>query len=133
MGKSFNLELKSEFTEAEKIPDFVEDFSQKMNLSDDLKGRVMLALSEAATNAIVHGNEEDFDKVVEIKVEIDEKLVLITVQDEGTGFNPEDIPDPIKEENLLETGGRGIFLMVEYADTVTFSDEGRLVTLTFKR
>jgi serine/threonine-protein kinase RsbW len=133
MGKSFNLELKSEFTEAEKIPDFVEDFSQKMNLSDDLMGRVMLALSEAATNAIVHGNEEDFDKVVEIKVDIDEKLVLITVQDEGTGFNPEDIPDPIKEENLLQTGGRGIFLMVEYADTVTFSDDGRLVTMTFKR
>ncbi len=133
MGRSFNLELKSEFIEAEKIPDFVEDFSQKMNLCDDLKDRVMLALSEAATNAIVHGNKEDLDKDVEVKVVIDEKLVLITVQDEGTGFNPEDTPDPIREENLLATGGRGIFLMEEYADTVTYSDEGRLVTMTFKR
>lgn len=133
MANTYSLVLQSEFTEAEKIPDFIEDISNAEKLDEDLKGKVMLALSEAATNAIVHGNKEVYEKTVDIRVSIDNVKVLITVQDEGQGFKPEDIPDPMKEENLLAIGGRGLFLMEEYADDVTYSKGGKIVTMRFDR
>lgn len=133
MANTYTLKLQSEFTEAERIPDFIEGISNEENLDEDLKGKVMLALSEAATNAIVHGNKEVYEKTVDIRVKIDNIKVVITVQDEGQGFNPEDTPDPMKEENLLAIGGRGLFLMDEYADNVTYSKGGRLVTMRFNR
>lgn len=133
MANTYSLKLQSEFTEAERIPDFIEDISSEESLDNELKDRVMLALSEATTNAIVHGNKEVYEKIVRVRVIIDALKILITVQDEGIGFNPEDAPDPMKEENLMAIGGRGLFLMEEYADEVTYSDEGRLVTLKFDR
>jgi serine/threonine-protein kinase RsbW len=133
MAKIYSLELISEFSEAEKIPDFVEEISVLENLNNDMKDKVMLALSEAVTNAIVHGNEEDLNKKVNVHLKVNLTSVIISVRDEGKGFNPEDSPDPMKEENLLATGGRGIFLMKEFADEVAYSDSGRLVTMKFFR
>jgi serine/threonine-protein kinase RsbW len=133
MANTYSLVLNSEFSEAEKIPDFIEEISMEENLRDELKDKVMLTLSEAVTNAIVHGNKEDLGKTVTIDLVINLKSVVVTVQDEGLGFNPEDSPDPMKDENLLATGGRGIFLMKEYADELAFSDDGRLVTMKFFR
>jgi serine/threonine-protein kinase RsbW len=133
MAKIYSLELISEFSEAEKIPDFVEEISLLENLNNDMKDKVMLALSEAVTNAIVHGNEEDLNKKVNVHLKVNLTSVIISVRDEGKGFNPEDSPDPMKEENLLATGGRGIFLMKEFADEVAYSDSGRLVTMKFFR
>jgi len=133
MAKTYSLELKSEFSEAEKIPDFIEEISLEENLKNEMKDKVMLALSEAVTNAIVHGNKEDLGKKVNVRMRINLKSVVITVRDEGQGFNPEDSPDPMKEENLLATGGRGIFLMREFADEIEYSDSGRLITMKFIR
>jgi serine/threonine-protein kinase RsbW len=133
MAKTYSLELKSEFSEAEKIPDFIEEISLEENLKNEMKDKVMLALSEAVTNAIVHGNKEDLGKKVNVRMRINLKSIVITVRDEGQGFNPEDSPDPMKEENLLATGGRGIFLMREFADEIEYSDSGRLITMKFIR
>lgn len=133
MANSYSLRLKSEFTEAEKVPGFIETISSENDFDNDLEGRIMLALSEAATNAIVHGNKEDDAKNVQISVDVSPKSVVIVVQDEGDGFNPEHTPDPTEDENLLQTGGRGIFLMEHYAEEVTYNDGGRRVTMKFKR
>lgn len=133
MSDIYSLKLKSEFAEAEKIPGFVEKISSKSGLDEDLTHRVMLALSEAVTNAIVHGNKENKDKEVFVKIKISASTVIIDIQDEGEGFDPHDIPDPIDEENLLATGGRGLFLMEEFADHVEYGDKGRLVILRFER
>jgi len=133
MSEIYSLKLKSEFAEAEKIPGFVEKICSESELDEDLTHRVMLALSEAVTNAIVHGNKEHKEKNVTIKIKINDSNVIIDIQDEGEGFDPDDIPDPIEEENLLATGGRGLFFMEEFADQVEYGDGGRLVILKFKR
>lgn len=133
MSEVYSLELKSEFTEAEKIPDFVEMISDQSGLDESLTHRIMLALSEAVTNAIVHGNKEIRDKKVSIKITINSSMIVIDIQDEGEGFNPDDIPDPVDEKNLLATGGRGLFLMEEFADHVEYRNKGRLVIMKFER
>lgn len=133
MSEVYSLKLKSEFTEAEKIPGFVEMISDKSGLDESLTHRVMLALSEAVTNAIVHGNKENRNKKVSIKIKINTSKIVIDIQDEGEGFDPDDIPDPVDEKNLLVTGGRGLFLMEEFADEVEYRNKGRLVILKFER
>ncbi|MEX1062955.1 MAG: ATP-binding protein [Balneolaceae bacterium] len=133
MALSYTLSLISEFTEVEKVPDFVERISRDSGMNNDLKGRVMLSLSEAVTNAIVHGNQENAEKKVDVTVQIGKPSVIIYVRDEGNGFEPGDIPDPIKEENLLSTGGRGLFLIEKYCDEVEYQDGGSLVVMKFHR
>ncbi len=133
MSSTYELELKSTFSETEKVPDFVESVANRAGLKNELKEKIMLALSEAATNAIVHGNKENNKKLVSIVVDITSNWVEIQVKDEGEGFNPDDLPDPTKDENLLNPGGRGIFLIEEFADKVNYGDEGRLVIMKFKR
>lgn len=133
MSEVYSLELKSEFTETEKIPGFVEMISDKSGLDESLTHRVMLALSEAVTNAIVHGNKENRSKKVSIKITINSSMIVIDIQDEGEGFDPDEIPDPMDEKNLLVTGGRGLFLMEEFADQVEYRNKGRLVILKFER
>ena len=92
----------------------------------------MLAVSEAATNGIVHGNQLDESKSVEISAFQDGDLLIFETRDEGDGFEPEKLPDPLADENLLKTSGRGVFLMEEYADEVEFSDGGTKLSLKFK-
>ena len=133
MANTYSLRLKSQFTEAEKVPGFIETISSENGFDDDLEGRIMLALSEAATNAIVHGNKEDCAKDVQISVDVSPKSVVIVVQDQGDGFNPEHTPDPTEEENLLQTGGRGIYLIEHYAEEVSYNDGGRRVIMKFNR
>lgn len=133
MAESYNLILKSEFSESEKVLSFVEKISMEEQLCEDLQERLKLAVSEAATNAIVHGNREDLQKKVAIRINVDQYRVLVEVQDEGDGFSPHEIPDPVDSDNLLRPGGRGIFLIREYCDGVRFADRGRCVILRFER
>lgn len=133
MAKTFSLDLKSQFSEIERIPGLIEKIDQETRLGEDLKQRIALTLSEAATNAVLHGNRENKDKRVAIVIQVMDDNVTVTVTDEGKGFDPDTIPDPVEEENLLKTGGRGLFLMQEFCDEISYSDGGRTVTLTFHR
>lgn len=133
MHQSYSLNLRSDFREVEKVPDFIDEIDRQLNLNEDLKNRMMLALSEAVTNAIVHGNQENREKKVCIEVEVREKSVVMTVEDQGPGFDPEEVPDPIQPENLLQPGGRGLYLMEESADNMEYNKNGTLVTLLFNR
>ncbi len=77
-----------------------------------------MAVREAVTNAILHGNKEDESKFVEVTLKSSDASLEIKVHDEGPGFNPESVPDPTKEENILKTSGRGIFFMRTFMDEV---------------
>ena len=92
----------------------------------------MLTVSEAATNAVVHGNELDASKKATIVAKADENTLTVTTTDEGAGFVPEEVPNPLAEENLLKTSGRGVFLMQEYADETEYQNDGRTLVLKFK-
>ncbi|HYM09984.1 MAG TPA: ATP-binding protein [Bryobacterales bacterium] len=91
---------------------------------------VALALTEAISNAVIHGNHENPEKKVEIcgACEGHDKLVLI-VTDEGEGFDPKDIPDPTIAENVYAAHGRGIYLINHLMDQTEFRRGGRQVVL----
>ncbi len=90
---------------------------------------VRLALEEAISNAIRHGNRHDPDKTVGIDYQVDPRKLVITICDQGPGFHPEEVPDPTLEENLTRPCGRGVMLMKAYMDEVSFNQQGNAVTM----
>ena len=101
---------------------------------EETAAKLMLLLSEAVSNAIVHGNKEEVVKTVEVTIEITPFSVISTVADEGEGFNPEEVKiNPLDEENLLKAGGRGIFLLNELSDQIDYLDDGRKVRFVVHR
>ena len=95
--------------------------------------RVHLALAEAMTNAIKHGNGADPQKQVHVQSKASESLVRVQVTDQGSGFDPATLPDPTAPENLEAVTGRGIMVMRNYMDRVEFSETGNSVTLEKER
>lgn len=132
MSEKKELTLASTFDEIERIEPFMKELQDWAQFSDDNLGRIMLTLSEAVTNAVVHGNKEDPKKKVYISVKQKTRNLRIDVEDEGEGFNPDEIPNPLKKENLLEEGGRGVYLIKQYADKVEYSEGGKRVTMFFQ-
>ena len=90
---------------------------------------IRLALDEAVTNAVKHGNELDPRKTVYVAWRTEPGLLEVTVRDEGPGFDPLEVPDPTAPENLTKPSGRGVMLMKNYMDEVFFSETGNQVTL----
>ena len=90
---------------------------------------IKLALEEALTNAIKHGNKNDETKRVTISYSIDNDQVEIYIADEGPGFNPSNIPDPTIDENLEVPSGRGIMLMNAYMNEVNYNRRGNQVRM----
>lgn len=125
------LVLTSSYEELERVEGLLNDLQQALGFDDDFYARLMLTVSEAATNAVVHGNDLDITKKAVILAEVANSVLTVTTTDEGDGFDPEDVPNPLDEENLLIPSGRGVFLMQEYADEVEYQDEGRKLILKF--
>lgn len=124
MHRTYNLNLFSTFREAEKIPDFVDQIRDECELEEDHSETFKLVLSEAVTNAILHGNKENKKKKVDIKIQVSDESITADVKDQGEGFNPDANKNPLEEENLLDTSGRGIFLIRQFADHVEFTENG---------
>ncbi|NOZ60709.1 MAG: ATP-binding protein [Calditrichaeota bacterium] len=82
------------------------------------KSEILTALSEALANAIIHGNKNDPDKIVDLKIRRQGNQLQILVQDQGKGFAPQKLADPTKPENLRRKNGRGIYLMKIFMDDV---------------
>lgn len=94
---------------------------------------VRLALEEALVNAIKHGNGLDPGKVVRVHCDLDDQRVCITVEDEGPGFNPEDVPDPTEDDNLEKPSGRGLMLMRAFMTRIEYRGRGNCVLLEKQR
>lgn len=97
------------------------DFARSCGLTDDAAFGIDMAVREAITNAIVHGNKEDEEKKVELTFNCSQNAVEIQIKDQGEGFDPESVPDPTAPENILKTSGRGNFLMQNLMDEVAWS------------
>ncbi len=94
------------------------DFARNCGLADEAAFGIDMAVREAITNAIVHGNKEDDTKQVEMTLNCLSQTVEIEVSDQGSGFDPAKVPDPTAAENLMKTSGRGNFLMRSFMDEV---------------
>lgn len=122
-------ELASKVELLEPLVEEAEAFLLRQTDDEELIYRAVLLLSEAATNAMQHGNGFDPDKKVRIEVIHLGSRVRLRVCDEGVGFVPDAADDPLDDTHLLRTSGRGLFLMREMADEVTFDDDGRCVII----
>jgi serine/threonine-protein kinase RsbW len=94
---------------------------------------VTLALNEAVVNAFRHGNRDDPSKSVVVRYLVRPDEVLLEVEDQGQGFDPSAVPDPLTEEGLNRPAGRGLFMMRAYMTWVSFNREGNRVTLCRQR
>ena len=96
----------------------VSQFMNRLGIAEEVAFGVDMAVREAVTNAVVHGNKLDDAKVVELTLRNTPTVFEITVRDQGSGFNPNTVPDPTTDENLLRPSGRGIFFMRNFMDEV---------------
>jgi len=121
--------IPSKTTEAQTVKDAILEAARARRYPQSVLFGVRLALEEALSNAIHHGNGDDPGKTVTVDYEVSDEALRVTVCDEGGGFAPEQLPDPCCDENLARPGGRGVMLMKAYMDEVNFNDAGNRVTL----
>lgn len=126
------LILSSNPQNVAKVEPFIESLVSKYQVQPEVYGNILITLTEAVTNAIVHGNGSDETKKVEVKTKKQHTSLTFLVSDEGSGFDYGNLPDPTAPENILEIGGRGVFLMRQLSDQVSFRNNGSTVELCFK-
>ncbi|MEM7106246.1 MAG: ATP-binding protein [Bacteroidota bacterium] len=115
-----------------RVESFLANVIKDYNISEEVYGNMLISLTEAVTNAMMHGNKADEKKIVRVTHQAREKQLVFKISDEGKGFNPNDVPDPTAPENLLKLGGRGVFLMRKLADRVNFLNNGSTVEIQFR-
>src|ERR1700730_1960507 len=106
-----------------------------LGVSEQLVFGIDMAVREAVTNAVIHGNKQDGSKQVRVAIKSSPEAIEISVHDEGTGFNPAEVPDPTATENIMKTSGRGIFFMRNFVDEVEWLNppEGGTTVRLIKR
>ncbi len=105
---------------------------ERLHIDENLYPNILICLTEAVNNAIVHGNRLDEQKEIMVSCHERDHEIQFMISDEGSGFNPSDIPDPTSEERIEVEGGRGVFLMKQLTDEIHFLDHGRTVKLMWK-
>jgi len=105
------------------VDDFVESYLEKKKVDKSVIADIAICVTEIVINGIIHGNQSDPDKKVEVSVNKEDSRVEIVIRDEGKGFNPEAIESPIAEENLMKEVGRGIFIVKSLMDKVEVVQE----------
>jgi len=128
------LVIPSEPKRIAEADDFVEKSLRDHGVQESLVSDLAIATTELINNAIIHGNRKDASKTVTLSLQFTSKDVTIRVQDQGNGFEPERVPDPLAEENLLKEVGRGIFIVRSLMDDLEFerAPEGGMVAVLRK-
>ena len=101
--------------------------------TETIRFRLRVVLSEALSNAIVRGNCEDCNKSVDVRAELVPDAIRVYVTDEGPGFDPTTIPEPIRPEQLDEAQGRGLFIIRKLVDAVQFNSQGNSICMILRR
>ena len=131
-GETVMMELNSQPESLSAVEKIVEELKTKYNINEDAYGNMLVAVTEAMSNAIYHGNRLDPKKKIVLTYQHNEGNLSFTITDQGPGFDYYNLPDPTAPENLEKECGRGIFLMKHLSDQVIFSENGRVVELLFK-
>ncbi len=129
---TFEEHFRSDPKEIVRVEPFLQRVNKVVRLDDGTFYRLLVASTEAVNNAILHGNKSDPRKRVWLSCSyVENESLTLRVRDEGAGFEPDSLPNPLDEKNLMKTGGRGVFLMRELADKVSyhFSQRGATVEI----
>jgi serine/threonine-protein kinase RsbW len=130
------LDIASRFDMLEMVQTVLGHFSGLAGFDEDAGHYVSVAVRESLVNAIRHGNKMDESKRVQVDFVLHPDRLEIGVLDQGEGFDPDSLPDPTAEENILKTSGRGIFFMRSFMDEVRYAFPprgGTLVTMVKRR
>jgi serine/threonine-protein kinase RsbW len=124
-SRTVKLDIASRFEMLEMVQTVLAHLTAMIAFEDDAAHYMSVAVRESVVNAIKHGNQHDESKRVSVVFTIHPAALEVKVQDQGAGFDPETVPNPIAEENLLKAYGRGIFFMRSFMDEVTYSFPAR--------
>jgi serine/threonine-protein kinase RsbW len=127
------LSLPSRIASIDEAASAVADAARRFGIPDEALFGLDLAVREAVTNAVLHGNRQDESKPVEVGLSGTQARLVITVRDRGAGFDPAGVADPTAEENILKTSGRGILFMRTFMDDVRWERHpqgGMVVSMT---
>jgi len=97
-----------------------DELATEAGLDEDQRFHILMAVREAAINAVLHGNEYDPSRQIDVSLENTGRDLIFVISDQGQGFDPDHLPDPLAAENLLRGTGRGIFLIRSLMDEVHF-------------
>ena len=120
MATTVRMTLPSNPKSIGRVEGFLQKVDKKTHLDEIQLHKLMVSLTEAVNNAIIHGNKSDGAKKVMVICDCQPDRLVITIADQGKGFNPEKIRNPLKKQNLHRTSGRGIFLMRTLMDRVEY-------------
>jgi len=131
VDKDYRIELDSNPESVSEVEGFVEQIREEVEIPDEMYANILVCLTEAVNNCIIHGNKFDpLKKVVLTGVKKD-NVLSFTASDEGEGFDFEHLPDPTAPENIEKVTGRGVYLMRQLSDYLKYSKGGATVEMRF--
>ncbi len=128
---SIKISIPSLIENIKIIESFIDNAREKFEINDDIYGNIMISVTECISNAIIHGNQSNKNKLVHLELKAEEDQLQFIIEDEGEGFDLEQLPDPTSPDNIAKPGGRGIFLIRHLTDEVKFDENGKKTILSF--
>jgi serine/threonine-protein kinase RsbW len=128
---TFTVELISHPESITKVEPLLQRLAQRVPIHNEMYASMLLALTEAVNNAILHGNRSDHSKKVVVHAYYTTEAIEFEVTDQGAGFDATQVPDPTQPENIEMPGGRGVFLMQHLSDKLVYTNKGRTAHLSF--
>ena len=113
------------------VESFINEINEQQKIGPDKFPNILITVTEAVNNAIYHGNNADCSKSIAIYCRIKPDKLTFRISDEGKGFNHRNLPDPTSPERIDQEDGRGVYIMRQLSDKLTFRDKGRTVEIHF--
>jgi len=126
-----HLKIPSTPCQVAKLEDYVKGIMQTCCIKEGLYANILISLTEAVNNAIIHGNKKDEKKHVHINCIHNKESIVLSIKDEGSGFNMLEVKNPLSPERRAECGGRGVLIMNELCDQVQYQKNGSVVEIHF--
>jgi serine/threonine-protein kinase RsbW len=121
------LVIKSDVSELKKVEYFLIDIFNENGFDQKYFNKIYLCISEAVVNAIKHGNRNDLKKNVFIAVNCTLQDISVQIEDEGNGFDLNNVKDPTTKENLNNESGRGIFIIRKLSNKIEYNEKGNRI------
>lgn len=119
--KEYLLEINSDPANLITVEEFINYMVHDVGVPEEKLQGLLISITEATTNAMIHANKKNPDKLVKIFAKVENEQLIISIKDQGEGFDPKKIPDPTEPENLLKDSGRGLYLMRFYMDDLRYN------------
>jgi serine/threonine-protein kinase RsbW len=129
--KAKEIKIASKTENIRLVEKFIDGLCEEHKVNQDFYGNILIAITEAVNNAIIHGNQSDPGKNIIVTCKSNSNKLSFLVEDQGGGFDYQNLPDPTSPDNIEKPNGRGVFLMRNLADEVKFNDSGSIVELVF--